>query len=164
MTFALGGIPHAGSRHFFSCIKGVKDLPRFKREGGISLKTLQWKRASSLVEGRISWFFPCCIRKLMFPHELQRGPQGPARVSSGKSSLHASFKGPLWIPLQLVQGPTSSSRVEARTSVFLSSADMDLGIPLEFQQGSQVLSRVETWKTAFLSSCQSSASLPHELT
>ena len=41
------------------------------------------------------------------------GPQGPARVASGKSSLHASCKEHLWIPLQSLQGPRSSSRVEA---------------------------------------------------
>ena len=41
---------------FFSCIKGVKYPLRLKREGGISLEMLQQKRASSGVEGRISWF------------------------------------------------------------------------------------------------------------
>ena len=54
------------SGNVLSCIKGVKDLPRFKREGGISLKTLQWKRASSLVEGRISWLSSVVAGKLGF--------------------------------------------------------------------------------------------------
>ena len=36
------------------------------------------------------------------------GPQGPARVASGKSSLHASCEGPLSIPLQSLPGPMSS--------------------------------------------------------
>ena len=99
----------------------------------------------------------------MFPHELQRGPQGPARVSSGKSSLHASFKGPLWIPLQLVLDPRSSTGAEARTSGFLSSDDMDLGDPMEFPQKSQAWSYVETCKSAFLSSCNNSVRLPVEL-
>ena len=50
--------------NFWSCLKGVKDLSRLKREAGISLEMLQWKRASSRFEGRISWFFSSCIRKL----------------------------------------------------------------------------------------------------
>ena len=39
-------------------------LSSSKREGGISLEMLQWKRVSSYIEGRISWFFPSCHRKL----------------------------------------------------------------------------------------------------
>ena len=102
-------------------------LSRLKREDGMSLETLQWKRASSRVEGRIFWFFSCCSRKLGVPLELQWGTQGPAPVASGKSSLHASCKGPLGIPLQLMPGPRSSSEAETATSVFLSRADMDRG-------------------------------------
>ena len=40
--------------NFLSCIKGVKDPFKIKREGEISLEMPQWKRASSHVEGRIS--------------------------------------------------------------------------------------------------------------
>ena len=69
------------------------------------------------------------------PLTLRRGPQGPARVASGKSSLHASYEGPIRIPLQLVPGPSSSSGVEAGMSGFLSSVDMDFGVPIEFQKG-----------------------------
>ena len=76
--------------------------------------------------------------------QLKMGPQGHARVSSGKSSLHASCEGSLGIPLQSVLGPRSSSVVAAGTSVFPSSADMNLGIPMEFQQVSQASSHVET--------------------
>ena len=111
--------------------------------GWISLETPQQKRASSRVEGRISWFFSSCGRKLGVPLELQWGPQGPARVASGKASLHASCEGPLGILLQLLPGPRSSSGAEARTSGFLSSAGMDLGGPLEFPQVSLASSHVE---------------------
>ena len=45
-------------------------LSRLKREVGISLETLQWKRASTHVDGRISWFFSSCGRKLGVPLEL----------------------------------------------------------------------------------------------
>ena len=86
--------------------------------------------------------------------ELQREPQGPARVASGKLSLHLSCEGPFGIPLQLVQGHRASSRVEAGTSGFLSSSDMNLGVPMEFQQGIQASSRVETWNSASLSRCK----------
>ena len=75
--------------------------------------------------------------KLGVPLELRRDLK-PARVASGKSSLHSSCEGPLGTPLQSVQGHTASSRVEARTSGFLSSSDMDLGVPMKFQQESHV--------------------------
>ena len=137
---------------------------RGSREGAISLEIPQWKRASSRVEGRISWFFSSCSRNLGVPLELRLGPQGPYYVASGKSSLHASCEGPLRIPLQLVLWARSSSGVGTGTSSFPSRADMDLGVPMEFQQESQASSRVETYKSAFLSSCQSTVRLPFELT
>ena len=102
---------------------------------GISLKTPPRKRASTRVEGRISWFFSSCGRKRGVPLKLRQEPQGPAQVASGKSSLHASCEGPLGIPLQLVPDPRSSIGSEAGTSGLLSSADMDLGVPMEFQRG-----------------------------
>ena len=135
-----------------------------KREGGISLSTPQQKRASSRVKGRISWLFSSYGRKLGVPHELRWGSQGPARVASGKSSLHASCDGLLRIPLQSVPGPRSTSVSEATTLGFLFSADMDLGVPMEFPQGSQASSCVEMRKSAFLQSCNSSVSLPGQLT
>ena len=113
-----------------------RTLWRLKWEGGISLETLQQKKASSHFEGRISWFFSSCSRKLGVPIEVRRGLQRPARVSSGKASLHASCQGPLRIPLQSLPGPRSSSGMEAGISGYLSSADIDLRVPMEFPQGS----------------------------
>ena len=84
-----------------------RTLSRLKREGVISLETPRWKRATSRVEGSISWFFSSCSRNLGVPLELRLGPQGPYCVASGKSSLHASCKGPLGIPLQSLPGPMS---------------------------------------------------------
>ena len=89
-----------------------RNLLRLKKEGGVSLETPQRKRASSYIEGRISWFFCSCGKKLGVPLELQWVPQGPTRVASGKSSLHASCKGSLRIPLQSVPDPRSSSGAE----------------------------------------------------
>ena len=122
---------------FWSCLKGVKDLSRLKREGRISLETPQWKRASSRFEGRISWFFSSCGRKLGVPLELRWGPQGPARIALGQSSLHACYEETLGTSLQSVLDPRSSPGDEDRTSGFHSSADMDLSVPMEFQQGSR---------------------------
>ena len=90
-------------------------LSRLKRQGGISLKMPQLKRASSRVERRISWFFSSCGRKLGVPLELRLRRQVPDHVSSGKSSLHASCEGPLGIPLQSAQGPMASVTFEVRT-------------------------------------------------
>ena len=138
-------------------------LSRLKREGGISFETLQWKGASSHVEGRISWGYSSRGRKLGVPLELRRGPQA-MRVASGKSSLHLSSEGPLRIALQSVQGHMASSRVEVGTSGFLSSSDMDFRIPTEFQQGTQASSRVETWNSASLWRFQRGVRLPVEWT
>ena len=114
------------------CIKAVKDpLEAQERRWDFS-PTPQWERASSHIEGRISWFFSSCTRKLGVPLRLLLGLQGPARVASGRSSLQASFEGPLGIPLESVPGPRSSSEAEATTSGFLSSDDMDLGVPIMF--------------------------------
>ena len=113
-------------------------------EGRISLEMLKWKRASSSVEGRISWFFSSCSRKGGVPLELQRRSQEHARVASGKSSLRESCEEPLGIPLQSVLSPRSSSGSEATTLGFLSRADMELGDPKAVPQGSQSSSHVES--------------------
>ena len=139
--------------NFLSCIRGAKDT--FKVQGG------RWdfsqdatlKRASSRIEGRISWFFSSCGRKLGVPLQSRWGPQGPTRVASEKSILHAYCEGPLWIRLQSVPWLRSSYRVEASPSGLLSSTDLDLSVPTEFQLESQASSPVETCKSAFLSRC-----------
>ena len=113
----------------------LKTLSRFKREGVISFKMPQRKKASSHLEGRTSWFFSSCSRKLGVPLELQWGPHGPARVASGKSSLHVRCVGPLRITVQSVPDPRSSSTTQAATSGFLSIADMDLGFLWHFHRG-----------------------------
>ena len=112
-----------------------RTLSRLKREDGISLETSQWNRASSCVEGRISFFPSSCSRKHGVHLELRFRPQGNPHVASEKSSLHVSCEGPLGIPLQSLPGSRSSSAVEARTSGFLSSADLDLGVLLSFHRG-----------------------------
>ena len=81
-----------------------RTLSRLKKEGVIFLEMPLWKRASSCIEWRISWFSLSCGRKLWDTVDSHSGPQGPARVPSGKSSLHASCDGTLRIPLQSLPG------------------------------------------------------------
>ena len=100
------------SGNFLNYIKMSRTLSRLKGDGRISLEMPQRKRASSHIEGRISWFFLSCGRKREVPLELGRGPQGPAHVASGKSSLHASCEGPLRISLQSMLGHKTSCGVE----------------------------------------------------
>ena len=146
------------SGNSLSCLKGSRTLLGLRREGGISLETLQLKKASARVEGRISWFISSCRR---VPLELGQGFQGPALGASGRVSLHASREGPLRIPVQSLPGPRSSPGVEAGTSGFLTRAKMDLGVPLGSPQASSL---VKPCKCALLESQKSSFRLPVRLT
>jgi len=104
-------------------------LSRLKREGGISLKMLQRKGASSLVEGIISCVFQRCGRKLEVPLELQRGPQGPLVLS------------------QLSQ---VSVQVARGLSEFLFSRCRGIGPHLELRLEPQGSSPVLPWISGFL--------------
>lgn len=72
-------------------------------KGGISLKTLQWERTSSCIEGRIPWFSSRLVSKLGFLPKLRRGPQGPAFILPLGS--HA--------PYRVVKAPRDASQVTA---------------------------------------------------
>ena len=104
------------SGDFLSCIKGVKYT--FKREPGIPLQTLLWKRASSCGEGKISCFFSSCGGKLGVPVNLRWRPHGPDCVSSEKSGLFPCCEGHVGIPLQSPPGNRAMSRVLLVNSVF----------------------------------------------
>ena len=82
----------------------LSTVSSFKRECGVSLEMLQRERASSCIEGRIPWFSLRLGRKFGVPLELRRGPQGPALIASGKSSLISSCDGHLGIPRKSLQG------------------------------------------------------------
>ena len=148
---------HGDVGNFVRCVKCVRDHFGFRRKDGFSLEKPQRKRALARVEGRISCFFSSCGR---VPLELKRGHQGPAPVTSRRSSLHGSRKGPIVFPLQSLPELMSSSGVEAGTSGFLSKADMDLRVPLGRLQGSQASSRVESCTSAHLSGQKSSVWVP----
>ena len=128
-------------------------LSRFKRQCGIPLETLLWNRASSLVEGRISWFFLSCGRNIGIPLELRRGPQGPLLLPQ-RSQVSSSCEGQVGIPLQSLPANRALSRVQSVDSVFLTRVDRDLRLPIKLQLGSQASSGVEACNSAFLSSCQ----------
>ena len=74
-----------------------------KVKPGLSLETLQCKRASSSIQGRISWFAWSCGRKLRVLLVLGVYLGGPACISSGKSDLLWLCEGHLWIPLSSLQ-------------------------------------------------------------
>ena len=96
--------------NYLSCSKGVKD-PFNDQEG-----RCDFPRDAAGEKGLIS---PGGENLLVFvelwqiPLELERGPQGPARVASGKATLHPSCEGSLGIPLQCVPGLKSLSGAEA---------------------------------------------------
>ena len=102
---------------------------RLKREGGISLETPQRKRASSHVEGRISWFFSSCSTKMGF-----------------LSSYDEEVRDPLMWP----QECPAFMRVAWGHSGFLSSRCWALGPHLELRPEPQVSSPVLTWTSDFL--------------
>ena len=122
----------------------------------LSLDTLQWKRASSHLEGRTSWMFLRCGRCSW----LTMGTSGTRSMASGKASPYASCYGPLGIPLPSMPGPKTLDGVGDRKLGFLSSADMELGVLLESPEGSQSSSRAGACTCPFLPSGSSSVTFP----
>ena len=106
---------------FLSGCKGVRTPLRFKREGVISLKTPQQKRASSRLEWRISWFFSSCGRFL--------------------SSCDRDLRDPLVWP----QERPVSMRVAKGLSGFLSSRCWVLSPHVESRPEPEDSSPVLTW-------------------
>ena len=119
---------------------------------GIPFDVLQGNRASSHVDGGISWFFSMCSRKLGFPLELRLGPQGNSVVASGMSALLSGCEGHLGIPLDSLQEiephielrreTQSSSPVATGISGFLSRFDRGVRPRLLFRHGIIFTSRV----------------------
>ena len=114
-------------------------LSSFKRESGISLEMLHWKRASSHAEGRISWFFSSYGRKLGYPLELRPEPQGSSPVLTWNSGFLWSFNRGVRPHLVLRhRTPLSSRGVKG----FLSHLHRDLELFLEVPQGCHTSLRV----------------------
>ena len=139
-----------------------RTLSRLKREGRISLQAPQQKRASSRVEGRISWFFSSCSSKLGVPLELRCGPQGPDCVASVKPvsirvvrGLSEFLSNRCWVlcpHLELRPEPLVSSPVLTRISGFLWSFHRGVTPRLVWRHSSPLSTRAVTIVSGFLSS------------
>ena len=108
-----------------------RTLSRLKREGGISLELPQRKRASSCVEGKISWFFSSW---------------------AGKLGFLLSEDGDLRDPLVWLQESPVSMRVARGLSGFLSHLCRVLSPHLELRPQPQASSSVLTWISGLLCS------------
>ena len=137
-------------------------LSNFKREFGIALEALQVKRASSRVEGEISWFFSSCLGTLEVPLNLRLGRQKTSRVALGKSSLLLSCEGKHRIALESLHCNGAISRIEGGKSHgvsrvvggifgFLSPCDSEPQGLLILHQGSQASFQVARGTSGFLS-------------
>ena len=116
--------------NILSCIKGVKDLSRLKREGGIFLETPQQKRASHLsLRGENACFSP---------------------VAAGTLVFLFSYDGNLSDPLVFPQESLVSMRVVCGLSGFLYIQFWGLGPHLELKPKPQCSSPVLTWISGFL--------------
>ena len=105
-----------------------RKLLRLKREGGISLKMSQGKRASSRVEGGISCFFRVAAANFRSLSGYDGDLRDPLVGASGTSSIHERCEGPLRISLPSLPRLRSFCVGKAGNSGFLSRADMDLGV------------------------------------
>lgn len=90
------GVPLKWKRNvggLLSCLNVIKD-PSKAQDGSVDsfLKTPQMKRASSCLEGRISWFFSNCGSKVEVPLELRWGPQDPLSGATGNSNLSCELQ------------------------------------------------------------------------
>ena len=112
-----------------SCLRESNFLLRFEREPGIVLEVLQEKRASSRIDGGLSWFVSSCSGKLGVPLQVPPGAQGASCVASGKSSLHSSCEGLRGSALESWQGNQASIRMEGGTSRCFSSCRRKCGFP-----------------------------------
>ena len=95
------------SGNFLSCLKDVQD-PFEAQEGRWDFsRDAAAEKASSCVEGRISWFFSTCSSKLGVPLKLRLGPQGPTR---------GGFRN--------VQSPSELRRASRESSAAISGAEI----------------------------------------
>ena len=100
-------------------------LSSSKRERGLSLEMLQRKRASSSMQGRISWFVWSYGGKLSIPLEL-RVDLGDRSCLLREVRSPLSLRGAPWDSSRITAGMNRASyRVEAGTSGFLSISDFD---------------------------------------
>ena len=93
-------IPEVTALFFLSCERVLGNSLEFHQgnrgslcvwlEHGIPLHAVLGNRASSSVEGEVSWVFSSCVRHLGFILELQQGWASETRICSAKSGLLSS--------------------------------------------------------------------------
>ena len=87
------------------------------------------RRASSLDDGAILWFFSSCRGTCGISLELQWGTQGASRVSPGKSSFHLICEGERGCTLESQQGNRASRSFEGGITRSLSSCSRKPSVP-----------------------------------
>ena len=137
-------------------------LSCFKRECGVSLETLLWKRASSRVEGRISWVSRVAAGHVEFllrgdadfrdPLMLPQESQVSIRVARGLLGVLCSRCRGIGPHLELRPEPQGSSSVLTWISGFLWSFNRGVRLRLVWRHGIQLPSRGVKEVSGFLSS------------
>ena len=138
--------------NFWSFVKPVEDPFEFQGNLGLSLEALQRKRASSSMQGRISYFAWICGGKLRVLIELC--------VDLGDHScLLREVRSPLVLrgaprdSLHIAAGMNRASNpVEVGISGFFSIFNFNRSV-LQSELESQALSCVKEWNSACLSHC-----------
>ena len=136
-----------------SGLKGVTSCGVLRWDSGLLSNSCRKRRASSRDDGGISWVFLSCGKMSGVSLELRQRTQGASDVGPGKTSLHSSCQGELWIALKSLQGKQSSYRLVSRNSVFLSSGNRVFGVAFKFYLVNQASSQVEAKNSALLSRC-----------
>ena len=121
-----------------SSIKQIKAPHLFDWEQGIALHPMQGNRASSHIEGKVSWFFSSCSMNLGYILELRRGWPFETQVCSATSGLLSNYEGHLRNLIEAWQGNMDASRGEVGDPGYLSSCYSDIGISINFQQESGI--------------------------
>ena len=116
---------------FRSFIKCVKDPFEFQGKSGLSLETLQCKRASSSVQARISSFACSCGGKLRVPLELLFD-LGDCLCFLREVRSPLALRGPPQDSSHIAAGMNRvSSRVDAGISGFISISDFGSRVSAE---------------------------------
>ena len=87
MTVLLGTL--------WNSIKEIEAPYMFHWENAIALVTMQWNRASSRGERKVSWVFSSCGSNLGYILELQRGCSFETGVCTVKSGHLSRYEGQL---------------------------------------------------------------------
>ena len=120
-------------------VKQIKAPYVFDWEHGIDLHAMQGNRASSLSEGKVSWFFSSCDGNLGYILELWRGWLFKTRVCSATSGLQSSYDGHIRNLNYAWQDYIDPCGGEVGDQASHSSFQRDVGIPIHFQEESGIV-------------------------